>query len=80
MDRDRIRRPFTGDAWTDVKLLQAEERAAAARDATARRVPGRDSRPSRRRARAWLGSVLLAAGRRLVGPAPGVASAPGERP
>ena len=62
-------RHFTGDLWADAKLLQAEERASAARDFTARRALIRDSRPRRRGARIWLGSVLVAVGHRLLGSA-----------
>jgi hypothetical protein len=65
-----MKRPSTGDVWTDVKLLQAEERMAAARAFTARRALLRDSRPPRRGVRVWLGSFLLAVGHRLLGSVP----------
>jgi hypothetical protein len=61
----------TGDSWTEAYLLRAEERVAAARVFAARRALLRDARPPRRPARVWLGSVLLAAGHRLLGTAPG---------
>ena len=68
--RFTVSRRSTGDVWTDAKLLQAEELVAEARAFAARRVLLRDSRPPRRRVRVWLGSLLLAAGHRLLGPGP----------
>jgi hypothetical protein len=71
----------TNDAWTEAGLLRTEEMLAEARTLAARRALLRDPRPRppRRRARVWLGSVLLAAGQRLLGSVP--ASRPGaERP
>jgi hypothetical protein len=65
-----MKRRLTGDVWTDAKLLQAEERAAEARVFTARRALLRGSRPPRRSARIWLGSLLVAAGHRLLGSVP----------
>jgi hypothetical protein len=61
----------TGDSWTEAYLLRAEERVAEARVFSARRALLRDARPPRRPARVWLGSVLLVAGHRLLGTAPG---------
>jgi hypothetical protein len=65
-----MKRRFTGDIWADAKLLHAEELAAEARVRVARRALLRDSRPPRRRARVWLGSLLLAAGHRLLDSVP----------
>jgi hypothetical protein len=61
-----MKRHFTGDVWTDAKLLHAEERVAEARAFTARWALLRDSRPPRRGVRVWLRSLLLAAGHRLL--------------
>src|SRR5262245_7292002 len=58
------------DAVVEYWLLQAEERLADARALAARRALLRDARPPRRRPRVWLGSVLIAVGRRLLGPVP----------
>ena len=74
------RRCFTGDVWTDAKLLQAEELAAAARRVAARRALLRAARPPRRSVRAWLGAVLLAAGQRLLGSLAGLDQAAGGAP
>lgn len=65
-----MKRHGTGDIWTDAKLLHAEERMAEARAFTARRALLRNSRPPSRRVRVWLGSILLAAGHRLLGSLP----------
>src|SRR5262245_17035816 len=62
-----MRRHATGDVWTDAKLLQAEELMADARGRAARRALLRNARPPRGGMRAWLGGVLLATGRRLLG-------------
>ena len=74
-------RRFTGDVWTDAKLLQAEERIAAAHRVAARRALLRDSCSPRRGVRVWLGAALLVAGWRLVGslasPEPGAADSAG---
>jgi hypothetical protein len=64
---------LTGDPWTEAKLLHAEELAAEARAYAARWALLRDARPPRRRARVWLGTLLLAAGRRLLGSVPDAA-------
>ena len=61
---------LTGDPWTEVKLLHAEELAAEARAYAARWALLREPRPPRRRARVWLGTLLLAAGRRLLDSVP----------
>ena len=60
-----------GDPWTEAHLLRAEDQLAEARAYVARRALLRDARPPRRPARVWLGSVLLAAGQRLLRTAPG---------
>ena len=60
-------RRFTGDVWTDAKLLQAEELMVEAREFAVRRALLRGIRPSRRGVRVRIGAVLLAAGRRLLG-------------
>ena len=64
-----MKRYVTGDIWADAKLLHIEEQVAEARAFTARRTLLRGSRPSRRGVRVWLGSLLLAAGHRFLGPA-----------
>jgi hypothetical protein len=61
---------LTGDPWTEAKLLHAEELAAEARAYAARWALLREARPPRRRARVWLGTLLLAAGRRLLDSVP----------
>jgi hypothetical protein len=61
---------LTGDPWTEAKLLHAEELAAEAHDYAARWALLREARPPRRRARVWLGTLLLAAGRRLLDSVP----------
>jgi hypothetical protein len=66
-----MRTDLTGDPWTQAYLLSAKERIEEARAFSARRALLRDVRPPRRPARVWLGSVLLAAGHRLLGTAPG---------
>jgi hypothetical protein len=58
------------DAWTEACLLRTEELLAEARVLADRRRLLRGSRPPRRRARVMLGSVLLAAGQRLLDSAP----------
>src|SRR5262249_60953722 len=60
----------TGDSWTDAYLIRADERMAEACAYVARRALLRDARPPRRPARVWLGSILLAAGHRLLGTGP----------
>jgi hypothetical protein len=67
---------LTGDPWTEAKLLHAEELHAEARAHAARWALLREARPPRRRLRVWLGTLLLAAGRRLIDSAPG-ATGPG---
>jgi hypothetical protein len=64
---------LTGDPWTEAKLLHAEELAAEARAYAARWALLQEARPPRRRARVWLGTLLLAAGGRLLGSVPGAA-------
>src|SRR5215467_1090437 len=66
-----MRKYRIGDPWTEAYLLRAEERMSEAHTFAARRALLRDARPARRPARAWLGSVLLAAGHRLLRTAPG---------
>jgi hypothetical protein len=56
----------TGDPWVEAQLLRAEDVLAEARAYAARRALLRDAQAPRRRARVWLGSVLLAIGHRLV--------------
>ena len=56
----------TGDARVEAYLLRAEGTLAEARAFVARQALLRDARPPRRPARAWLGSVLLALGERLL--------------
>ena len=63
-----------GDSRTEAYLLRAEEQMAEARALAARRAALRDARPPRRPTRAWLGSILLAAGHRLIRTAPGSAA------
>ena len=65
--RDLVRPRFTGDVWTDAKLLQAEELMVEAREVAARRALLRGIRPPGRGVRNWIGAVLLAAGRRVLG-------------
>jgi hypothetical protein len=60
-----------GDPRVEAYLLRAEDQLAEARAFSARRALLRDARPPRRPARVWLGSILLAAGRRLLRAAPG---------
>ncbi len=66
ISRSSIVNPSTGDIWADAKLLQAEERMAEARAFAARRALFGDARSPRSVVRVWLGSVLLAAGHRLL--------------
>jgi hypothetical protein len=77
-----MRRRFTGDVWTDAKLLEAEERMAAAHRVAARRALLRGRRSLRRGVRVWVGAVLLAAGWRLLGslasPEPGAQGSAGS--
>jgi hypothetical protein len=61
-----MRRPSTGDLWSEAHLLQAEERLAEARAFAARRALLREPRPPRRGVRGRLGSFLLAVGHRLL--------------
>jgi hypothetical protein len=56
------------EAWA--LLMRTEERLADVRAFTGRRALRRDSHAPRRRARVWLGSVLLAVGHRLVQTSP----------
>jgi hypothetical protein len=63
-----------GDPRVEAYLLRAEEIVAEARTFSARRALLRDVRPPRRSARVWLGTVLLAVGRRLLHAAPGSAA------
>jgi hypothetical protein len=65
-ERAIVKRNWTGDTWTDVKLLHAEERMAEARAFAARRALLRESRPPRCGVRVRLGVVLLAMGHRLL--------------
>jgi hypothetical protein len=61
-----MRRPAIGDPLVESHLLRAEERLAEARAfAAARRALRDDSDAPRRRARTWLGAVLLAVRGRL---------------
>ena len=60
-----------GDPRVEAYLLRAEELMEEARAFTARRALLRDARPPRRQARAWLGSLLLAVGHRLLRSVPG---------
>jgi hypothetical protein len=72
-----MRRLQLDDPWVESMWLRSEERFAEARARAARRASLRDARPAaRRRARRWLGSLLLALAHRLLAPAPGSA-APG---
>ena len=64
----------SGDLWTEVGLLRTEEMLAEARAFSAQRALLRDARPPRRKARVWLGSVLLAVAHRLLQSAPGPAT------
>ncbi len=60
-------RPYrVDDSWTEACLLKAEDALAEARAYSARRALFRDTPPARRRTRAWLGSVLLTLGHRLL--------------
>ena len=69
-ERNHYERHVTGDLWADAKLLHAEERMAEARAVAARRVLLRESRPARPGVRVRLGTLLLAAGHRLLRSAP----------
>src|SRR5437016_3649457 len=68
--RPLMRRYYIGDLRTEAYLLKVEEALAEARASSARRALLRDASPPRRRAQVWLGSVLLAAGHRLLGESP----------
>jgi hypothetical protein len=68
-----VKHYLTGDPWTEAKLLHAEELHAEARAHAARWALLREARPPRRGARVWLGTLLLATGRRLLDSAPGAA-------
>src|SRR5262245_42868615 len=74
-DTEALMRTYRiGDAWTEAHLLRTEEGLAEARAFSARRALLRDARPRRRHARVWLGSILLAAGHRLLRSVPGPAA------
>jgi hypothetical protein len=74
------------DPRTEAYLLKVEEMLAEARAFSARRALLRDARPPRRKARVWLGSILLVVGHRLLQSVPGPAAsgvgapAEGSRP
>jgi hypothetical protein len=68
-----VKHYLTGDPWTEAKLLHAEELHAEARAHAARWALLREARPPRRGARVWLGTLLLATGRRLLDSASGAA-------
>lgn len=55
-----------GDPRTEAYLLKVEEMLVEARAFSARRALLRGARPPRRKARVWLGSILLAVGHRLL--------------
>jgi hypothetical protein len=57
-----------GDLRDETYLLRTVLHAEVG--AFARRPPLREARPRRRRARVWLGSILLAAGHRLLATVP----------
>ena len=61
-----MRRFAVGDPWIESHLLRAEEVLAEARAFVAQRALLRDSHAPRRRARVWLGSVLLTVGHGLL--------------
>jgi hypothetical protein len=63
-----MRWQFVNDPVVHAQLIRAEEVLEQARAFTARRALLRDARPPRRRARVWLGSVLITLGRRLLDP------------
>ena len=65
-----MRRIFIGNPEIEAHLLRAEDLLSEARAFAARQALLRDPRPPRRRARVWLGSVLLAVGHRLLGSVP----------
>jgi len=78
-ETEALMRMYGVDPRTEACLLKAEEALAAARAFNARRAALRDRARPRRRARVWLGSVLLAAGHRLLRSVPASAgSAPVE--
>jgi hypothetical protein len=59
-----------GDSRAEAYLLRAEEVLAEARAFSALRAEIRDTRPPRRPARVWLGTLLLALGQRLLASTP----------
>jgi hypothetical protein len=59
-----------GDLRDETYLLRTEELHVEARAFPARQALPHDTRPARDRARVWLGSILLAAGHRLLRAAP----------
>jgi hypothetical protein len=63
-----------GDLRDETYLLRTEALHLEARAFPARQALPRDARSPRRRVRVWLGSVLLAAGHRLLRAAPGPAA------
>ena len=67
-------RTYGIDPRTEAYLRRAEEVLAEARAFSTRRALLREARPPRRPARVWLGSILLAAGHRLLRAAPGSAA------
>jgi hypothetical protein len=78
-----MRRQYIHDPAVQAQLIRAEEVLEEARAFTARRALLRDARPPRRRARVWLGSVLITLGRRLLDPVaelPAPAAPPGMGP
>jgi hypothetical protein len=66
-DTEALMRTYRiGDLRTEAYLLKAEEAMAEARAFSARRALLRDARPPRRKARVWLGCLLLAVGHHLL--------------
>jgi hypothetical protein len=63
-----------GDLRDETYLVRTEGLRAETRAFDHRRALLDDARPPGRRARVWLGSVLLAAGHRLLRAAPGPAA------
>jgi hypothetical protein len=80
LNRDPMHQLLNKDPWAWAQLLRAEEVLAEARASAALRALLRDLHPPRRRVRAWLGSVLLAVGHRLLRSVPtlGEAASPDE--